>query len=194
METGAARIGREERSLARARFEGMYDAHYGHVDAYCRRRVSADRVDDVVAETFLTAWRRIEDVPEGDRALPWLYAVAYRIVGHQWRGATRRRGLERRLAAVPDAAPSSPEDTTVHDDEVRRALAAAHRLNARDAEILRLHAWEHLSRSDIAEVLGIEPNAVSQRLHRARTNLAKEYRRLERHNDRTPVARKEEDR
>ena len=72
---------------------------------------------------------------------------------------------------------------------MRRVLQASARLNEGDAEILRLVAWEHLSRDAIAEVLGINPNAVSQRIHRARANLTKEYVRLERRRDHTPVSR-----
>ena len=52
-------------------------------------------------------------------------------------------------------------------------------LGATDAEVLRLVAWEQLSVLEITAVLGIAPNAVKQRLHRARRNLAREYRRLE---------------
>jgi RNA polymerase sigma factor (sigma-70 family) len=173
------------------RFERLYDRHHARVTAYCRRRVSADRVEDLVAETFLAAWRRIDDVPEGEGALRWLYSVAYRAVGHQWRSATRRRRLDNKLYALPDAPTSTPEDASVQAEQIHRVLAAASRLNDRDAEILRLLSWEHLSRAEIAEVLDIAPNAVNQRVHRARTNLTKEFTRLERRRpDRTPAAKK----
>lgn len=69
-------------------------------------------------------------------------------------------------------------------------LEASARLNDRDAEILRLVSWEALSRDEIAAVLDLAPNAVSQRLNRARTNLTKEYNRLERRSDRSPATRK----
>ena len=74
--------------------------------------------------------------------------------------------------------------------ELRRVLEASARLNDRDAEILRLVSWEALSRDEIAAVLDLAPNAVSQRLNRARTNLTKEYNRLERRSDRSPATRK----
>ncbi len=67
---------------------------------YCRRRLASDLVDDAVAETFLTAWRRLADVPVGEQALVWLYGVAYRMIGHQWRSTARRRRLETRLRSV----------------------------------------------------------------------------------------------
>ena len=90
---------------------------------------------------------------------------------------------------IPEPPNATPDDAAVHSDEIRRVLEAAAHLSDRDAEILRLASWEHLSRAEIAEVLDIDPNAVSQRLHRARANLAKQFARLE-HQDRTPAAQK----
>lgn len=178
---------------AAARFEALYTAHFAAVSAYCRRRVAVELVDDVVAETFLTAWRRIDEVPDGERGLFWLYHVAYRLVGHQWRGRSRRQRLASRLESVVATSTATPEDDAVDRDEVHRVLEASARLNESDAEIMRLVAWEHLSRDAIAEVLDIKPNAVSQRIHRARTNLTKEFTRLERRSPATrtsPAARK----
>ena len=78
-----------------ALFTELYRRHYRPIRDFCRRRVAGDLVDDAVAETFLTAWRRFEDVPAGDEALLWLYGVAYRVIGHQWRShgpSTTARG------------------------------------------------------------------------------------------------------
>jgi RNA polymerase sigma-70 factor (ECF subfamily) len=160
-------------------FRDLYDRCYRLIRDYCRRRVPTHAVDDAVAETFLTAWRRRADLPAGDDALVWLYRVAYRVVGHQWRSADRRRRLVNRLQAVGPAASSTAEEPTIDASERRLVLAAAERLHATDAEVLRLAAWEQLPIADIAAVLQITPNAVKQRLHRARRNLASEYRRLE---------------
>ncbi len=161
------------------RFTGLYERHYRLIRDFCRRRVAADLVDDVVAETFLTAWRRVEDVPDGEEALLWLYRVAYRVVGHQWRTVTRRRRLEDRLRSVPLPPATAADDDVTDGDDHRRVLAAAARLGDTDAEVLRLTAWEQLAVVEVAAVLDIAPNAVKQRLHRARRNLAREYRRLE---------------
>lgn len=174
---------------ATVRFDRLYRRYHAEVHAYCRRRVVADRVDDAVAETFLTAWRRFDDVPSDEAALMWLYRVAYRVVGHQWRSASRRRRLEERLAALPEAPTGVPDDAAVHADEIRRVLEAAAHLNDRDAEVLRLASWERLTRDEIADVLDIDPNAVSQRLHRARRNLTKHFNRID-NPDRTPAAQK----
>lgn len=181
-------VRQDDRSSA-ARFERLYDLHYRKIAAYCRRRVAQQRVDDVVAEIFTVAWRRIDEVPEGAAALMWLYRVAYRTVGHQWRSRDRQQRLERRLSVVPDPPVEVPEEVAVAADETARVLRAAERLGERDAEVLRLLCWERLTRDEIAAVLDLTPNAVSQRIHRARKNLSKEFARLER-TDRTPGARK----
>jgi RNA polymerase sigma-70 factor, ECF subfamily len=160
-------------------FAQLYNRHYLAIRKFCIRRVTSDLVDDAVAETFLTAWRRLEVVPPGDEALLWLYRVAYRVIGHQWRSTARRQRLEDRLRSVAGCPASAPDDSLIDGDECRLVLDAVAGLGATDAEVLRLVAWEQLSVVEITAVLGIASNAVKQRLHRARRNLAREYRRLE---------------
>ncbi len=172
------------------RFVEIYESFYRQVYAYCRRRTPTDRVDDAVSETFLVAWRRIDDVPGGGEALPWLYRVAYRVNGHQWRGASRRRQLEKRLAAVGVDSVSPSEDYVVSRHESNQVLEAAARLSAADQEILRLAIWEELSHADSAVVLDVNVGAVKQRLSRARENLTREYNRLENRRTKSPVAQR----
>ena len=162
-----------------ALFADLYGRHYRSIRDYCRRRAVPDLVDDAVAETFLTAWRRIDDIPAGEQALLWLYGVAYRVIGHQWRSTARRRRLEGRLRSAVWRPASGADESVVRDEEHRLVLDAAARLGDADAEVLRLVAWEQLSLADDAVGLQIEPNAVKQRRHRANQNLAREYHRLE---------------
>ncbi len=171
-----------------ALFAQLYNHHYRPIHDFCRRRVANDLVDDAVAETFLTAWRRLDDVPAGDEALLWSYRVAYRVIGHQWRSTARRRRLEDRLRSVVHRPASAADESIIDGHEHHLVLAAAARLNNTDVEVLRLVAWEQLSFADIAALLEIEPNAVKQRLQRARHNLAREYRRLETHETSSPDA------
>ncbi len=171
-----------------ARFAELYDAHLRAIRAYCRRRLAGHLVDDAVAEIFLTAWRRIDDVPQGDQALVWLYAVAYRVVGHQWRSLARHRRLEERLRSLVHRPDPTADESIDEDDDRRLVLAAAARLGDTDAEVLRLSAWEHLPIAAVAAVLQIDPNAVKQRLHRARQNLAREFRRMQSLQMSTPIA------
>ena len=157
------------------RFETLYRRHLRAVTVYCARRIDPDRVQDAVAETFVVMWRRLDDIPDGEAGLLWLYRVASRVVGHDWRGSRRRRRLADRLASRRQSMPQTPEEATIDGDETRRVLEAAARLDRTDAEILRLFAWEGLGASQIAVVLEIKPNAVHQRLHRARQHLVREF-------------------
>lgn len=161
----------DQETQARERFRLVYDATYRHVLAYAlRRTVCAATADDVVAETFLIAWRRWPVVPPGEEALPWLYGVARRVLANQRRGEDRQLRLLHRVGAETSA-PVDVEWEVVTREVGRRALAALRRLSDEDQEILRLVAWERLSHRQIATVLGCSENAVAVRVHRARTRL-----------------------
>ncbi|MDA0179613.1 RNA polymerase sigma factor [Solirubrobacter phytolaccae] len=157
-----------ERSHAERRFRALFDTHRRLVLGYALRRVDepADAAD-VVAETFLVAWRKLGDVPEGEAARAWLLGVARRVLANQRRGERRRTGLADRLAAeLAVTMPAEPED-----DVVRRALA---RLTEDDRELLLLAGWEGLTPSEIAVATGTLAVTVRSRLHRARRRLRAE--------------------
>ncbi|WP_433237894.1 RNA polymerase sigma factor [Streptosporangium sp. CA-135522] len=154
----------------RDRFEALYRACYPAVHRYALRRTdSADDVADVIAETFLAAWRRLDDVPEGAAALPWLYGAARRVLANHRRGETRRSALAARLrgelAIGQEPAPVDPRT-----EAIRTAFAA---LGPSDREVLALASWEELSGPEIAKVLGCSSTAARLRLHRARKRLAR---------------------
>ncbi len=168
------------------RFETAFRAHSRDVLGFALRRTdqTADAAD-VVAETFLIAWRRIDDLPTGADARPWLFAVARNVMANQRRGARRRERLAARLGAEVDAqllhtSPVAP------DPEVRAAFAG---LRPADREILALHAWEDLDPSAIATVLGISQVAARTRLHRARARMRRALERGSADPDRGPVPR-----
>lgn len=142
-----------------------------------------------MSETFLVAWRRIDDLEDEDTALLWLYRIAHYVVGHEKRSIERRRRLVERLGSLRSTTVPGPEHAIVVDEEVHKVLQAAAELNPSDAEILRLASWERLSRAEIATVLDLQPNAVSQRLHRARSNLTRQYERMNHQPDHSPAVR-----
>ena len=146
--------------------------------AYFLRRSGHVVAQDLTAEVFMVAWRRIDDVPRGDETLLWLYAVASNVAAHQRRSVARGARLETRLRSVraPDNQ-DEPELQIVQSAEYEAVLGAAARLRPADQEILKLAAWEELPHDQISRLLGISVAAVDQRLHRARKRLAKEYRR-----------------
>lgn len=175
---------------ADARFADLYTTYSKRVYAYCRRRASADRAEEAMADVFFTAWKKIDEVPDGGHALLWLYAVAYRVLSHQRRSHGRGRRLQEKLDATGVTAPDPVDYVVVRRDEARLAIRAVERLRARDAEVLRLAVWEELPHSEIARILDTTTAAVGQRLHRAKKGLAREFERLERRTKSSPAAQK----
>ncbi|MFI7416514.1 RNA polymerase sigma factor [Nonomuraea sp. NPDC049684] len=156
----------------RSRFVEIYESAYEPILGYVLRRCGhPEDAADVVAETFTTAWRRIEELPEGDEARLWLYGVARRVLANHRRGEERHEqrtaALRERLAASPALA-RSPEDEMSQMGQVFRGLSDD------DRELLSLVAWEALDHGQIARVLGVSRNAVRIRLYRARRRFARD--------------------
>ena len=144
-------------------FDALFRAHLQQVHRYARRRVASADVDDLTAETFATAWRRRDDVTEGNE-LPWLYRTcAFLIANH------RRKGIPSPVAELPELADDvDPATLAVEDADLRDVLR---RLSPRDRQILLLHAWEGLQGESLAAVLGVSRGGADAALSRARARL-----------------------
>jgi RNA polymerase sigma-70 factor (ECF subfamily) len=161
-----------------AKFAEIYSRYGRQVQAYCARRIDRSHVADAVAETFLVAWRRLDQIDDVDAALMWLYGTAYRVVGHQLRSRSRARSLVQRLRGVAVAEAETSDSIAVRREQTDLVMLAASRLKEIDREVLRLELWEGLTHSEVAVALAIKPESARQRASRARRNLAKEYAKL----------------
>jgi RNA polymerase sigma factor (sigma-70 family) len=140
------------------RLEQIYADHHDAVRAYVRRRAPEAVVDDIVSATFVVCLQKIDRVP--DESLPWLYAVARNTLANE----------RRKWAKVP---PNDGQLITEPEPVGDGVLAHAfNRLSERDREVLRLIAWEGLSLSDAATVLGCSGATCRVRYHRAKSRLA----------------------
>ncbi|GIF01342.1 RNA polymerase sigma factor [Paractinoplanes rishiriensis] len=163
------------------RFRRLYAVNFEALLAFASRRVEQpEDAADVVAETFLVAWRRNGDLPADDEVRLWLYGVARRVLANHYRGGTRRdrlgERLRQRLAVVASADPG-------HDVPQRLVVREALKLlSETDREILMLTAWEGLEPREVAAVIGASPVVVRTRLSRAR----KRMRDLVGHDQETP--------
>ena len=147
------------------RFTDLFERTHAALLAYAVRRVAEPRdAADVIAETFLIAWRRLDQVPGGESERPWLFGVARKVLSNHNRGARRRDAMVGRLRA--DLAEVTPPPTD--PSGLGQALS---RLNADDRELLLLLAWDGLSQEQAAFALGISHSALRVRLHRARNRL-----------------------
>jgi len=148
-----------------ARFEVFFRVHYERLSLYVARRVPSAGVDDVVATSFVVAWKKfaIAESP----SLPWLFRIAsYEVANH--RRTMRRSDGNVSLELVGDLPTLSGTDQF----DGFEVVAALQRLSELDREILQLIHWEGLSRNDAAEVLDVTTNAVNVRHHRALQHLS----------------------
>ncbi|TBN58610.1 sigma-70 family RNA polymerase sigma factor [Glaciihabitans arcticus] len=138
------------------------------VRRYLARRTDPATEDDVTSETLLVLWRRLDDVPAD--AIPWAIGVARLQLANAERSQRRQRRLFTRIATV-----DPPQDVRDHaEGDAGYILDAVARLRGKDAEIVKLWAWDDLDLSQIATVLDISVNAATIRLHRARAKLREE--------------------
>jgi RNA polymerase sigma-70 factor (ECF subfamily) len=154
-----------------ARFTALYERHYGDVLRYAARRAGAETAAEVAAETFLAAWRRLDDVP-ARQPLPWLYVTARQCLANELRKQERRQQLDTRIRAEASvraqrAGPAGPQSGPLD------VVAAMATLPVPDQEALRLTEWEELDHAAAARAAGCSPAAFRVRLHRARRRLAR---------------------
>lgn len=151
--------------------EDLFRRHYADLMAYAVRRCgSRAEAEDVVAETFTVALRRIGDLPEGEEARLWLFGTARLVRMNHDRSRRRQRGLLQRMrSALPASDPTRADERRPEAEAIRAALSG---LREPDREVLLLQAWEGLTANEIASVLEITPAAVWKRLERARDRLA----------------------
>jgi len=154
-------------------FVSAYKANYVDVLRYVQRRTRPELVEEIVAETFLIAWRRRDVLPDEPR--PWLFRTAANVL----KSTMRREGRQVDLALrsyQPEVATSDP------DASLDLALAWR-QLTVKDREVIALHAWEGLSDTEAAEVLGCTRSAYAMRLTRAKRRLVKTLSRSDLTND-----------
>ena len=155
-------------------FTELFRRHAPYIQRYVVRRLGQDAADDIVAETFLLAFRQRDsyDQTRSD-ARPWLYGIATNLIGHHRRAEIR---LYRALART-GADPVTESFTDRIDDRVsastagRRLAAALARLSAELRDTLLLVAWGDLSYEETATALGVPVGTVRSRISRARSAL-----------------------
>jgi RNA polymerase sigma-70 factor (ECF subfamily) len=153
------------------RFGALYRAHYSEIVRFVYRRTDPATAEQVIAETFEIAWRRLDEVPA--RALPWLAIVARNVLRGERRVAEYRRGHSR----FSDVEPGPPSGTVSNPDLATQAFGA---LPEVQQEALRLTAWDGFNTRHAAQVAGVTWVVFALRLLRARRRLGAELHALDR--------------
>jgi RNA polymerase sigma factor (sigma-70 family) len=135
----------------RSRFEAVYRRTYEQILGYAMRRCSSpeDAAADVVAETYVIAWRRITELPDGEAGKLWLYGVARRVLANHRRSERRRLTRHTELTDEIEHLYAAPS----HHSEQDGVGEAMDMLADSDRELLALTLWEGLDPGEIATVL-----------------------------------------
>ena len=151
-------------------FGALYDRHAEAISRYVARRLGPDAADDLVAETFLVAFRRRAryDIAHAD-ARPWLYGIATRLIGRHRRDEMRFFRAIARTGVDPAAEPIADEVTNrIAAQAARRELAGAlARLSQAQRDVLLLVA-SGFGYEEVALALEVPAGTVSSRLVHAR--------------------------
>jgi RNA polymerase sigma-70 factor, ECF subfamily len=157
-------------------FTELFRRHAPHIQRYVVRRLGPDLADDIVAETFLQAFRQRDryDCERAD-ARPWLYGIATNLIGRHRRGEIRLYRALARTGADPVTEPFTDRvDNRVSASADSKQLAAALAGMSRDLrDTLLLTAWGDLTYEEVATALGVPVGTVRSRLSRARGKLRK---------------------
>jgi RNA polymerase sigma-70 factor, ECF subfamily len=160
-----------------ARFRALYADAYADVLRFAQRRVDPSHAEDVAADAFLVAWRRLDDAPtRPDDRRAWLFGIARHCLLNSRRGDGRRDALAVRVAeSLPASSPAGGLEAEADLVAHRIDLAAAwRRLRVTDQETLALTVFEDLTSPQAGRVLGITAASYRLRLLRARRALRRE--------------------
>lgn len=156
------------RSEDENRFRDLFGRHHQAVMAYFMRRIP-DEADalDATEDVFLVGWRKLDEVPEGDAALLWLYGVARRVLANHRRGRARFARLRHKIAAEPVYPTRDPATEAILSVQEEQMLEALTTMPEKDREVLLLTYWEQLPHEEIGRILGCSTEAVHVRRYRA---------------------------
>lgn len=137
-----------------------------------RRR---DVAEDLLEETWLRAVRHARRIDPDTRLAAWLFTVARNLHVSYRRSRLLEDAAGEHLMSLWPAgrAGASPFEETAANELERRLERALATVPTGAREVLLLVAVAGLDHADAADACGITPQALRQRLHRARAALAR---------------------
>lgn len=152
--------------MSEERFQALYcNTARDLLGYFIRRTQSPEEAADCLAETFLVAWRKHDEIPsDGAHARPWVFGIARNVL-------RRAREQDHKRSEAVEVLAAELRDTraTIPTDDP--GTAALKLLSPVDREIIELLAWDQLSPREVATILELSPNVVRIRAHRARLRL-----------------------
>jgi RNA polymerase sigma-70 factor (ECF subfamily) len=156
----------------RSAFDVVYDQHRPRIFGWLLRMTS-DRAtaEELLQETFLRLARHATRLRPDTNLRAWLFTVARNLVRSRRRWAWLDSSRLLAWSETPKHRSPTPEDLAGATEMQRRLEAALADLSATSREVVLLVVYEGLEPNEAAEVLGIRPDALRQRLARARAQL-----------------------
>jgi RNA polymerase sigma-70 factor (ECF subfamily) len=145
----------------------LYEQHQPDVLAYFYRRLDHEDAVEATADVFLTAWRRLDDVPSGTAARLWLFGVAHNMLSNRQRSNRRLRRLVARVGSLGRPGSELPETVVVRRAEDCEVMDALSHLRPIDREVLTLRLWEEATFTEIGQIVGCSRHAAEQRYGKA---------------------------
>jgi RNA polymerase sigma factor (sigma-70 family) len=160
-------------------FGVIFDRYVRDITRFLARRASPEHTEDLVAETFITAFRaRRSFDSEHLTARPWLYGIATNVLRHHFRGEERRRRLLRKWRSSSDeqdrgsdAGFAEMENRLEADSRQPQLDAALANLDPGGRDALLLYCYAGLSYEEVAEALAVPVGTVRSRISRSRQKL-----------------------
>jgi len=163
-------------------FDAVYDDYNPRLLSFLLRMTkNRATAEDLLEETWLRLVSGGEELAADTRLGPWLFTVARNLFLSHCRSRAREQAYTRDLISLWHGEPSrSPYDSTFLNEFQDRLEAALAEVPPMYREVLLLVGFEGLRPADAAAVCGITPEALRQRLSRARALLSQRLKDKER--------------
>lgn len=156
-------------------FEALVDQYQGPLSSLCRRMVrDVQEAEDIVQETFITVWRRLETLQDPTRFKPWIYRLASNACIDLIRKRESRRSVPTDTSDMWEFAEQgvSPERSAVGSAAVHELEKILNTLPPEQKLAWILFEMQGESYAQIADILKISEGSVRGRIHRARRTIS----------------------
>ena len=156
-------------------FAELFERHSSAVYNFCFRRLGDwAAAEDLMAATFLEAWRKRDQVQISvDSLRPWLLGVANNLLRNERRSNRRREAALRRVRLDLPHEIFEEDVAAKIDDEQRmqQILQLLSQMSVQDQEVIALVLWSGLTYDEAAVALAVPVGTVKSRAARAKKKL-----------------------
>jgi len=163
-------------------FETVVAENSTRLMRYIRRKINDPSVaEDILQETFLSAFRNYDNYVENGKIQAWLMRIAKNAINKHFIGKSAgintfisldddENGLSDTLVDESDL----PDDIIIRDETMKQIMDVINNLNHRDREIIYYRYIYDMSVEDVSDKLCIPKGTVKSRTHNTIMKIQKE--------------------